>query len=138
MTCPSSPDFFHIPCASSTDWMVGKRKSDEVKMKSMSGIAVTGGFEAGERRLGVPLGGDLDRGLEDVGVIGESVHEALAPLHRVRVREVAHEDQRMQLLARFRELLLGLVGHRLHGLACHRLVVRYDDDALAHVRRRRD
>ncbi len=64
------------------------------------------------------------------------VHEALAPLHRVRVGEVADEDQRMELLAGRLELRLGLDRHRLDGLARDRLVVGDDDDALGEVGRR--
>ena len=51
--------------------MVGKRKSDEVKMKSISGSLVDGRFETGQRHVRVPLRRDLDRRLEDVRVFVE-------------------------------------------------------------------
>ena len=66
----------------------------------------------------------------------DRVHEAGAALHRVRVGEVAHQDQRLQLLAGRVELLLRLGHHGVDRRAGHRLVVGDDDDALAHVRGR--
>ena len=136
MMCPSSPDFFHLPSGSSTDWMVGNRKSDEVKMKSIPGSAVIADFEPGQRHLRIPLGRDLDRRLEEVGMRADRVHEPGAALHRVRVGEVAHQDQRLQLLAGRVELLLRLGHHGVDRGAGHRLVVGDDDDALGHVRGR--
>ena len=116
--------------------MVGKRKSDEVKMKSMFGSAVI----AASRPASATC--EFHLVLISTGVSKMSawflmrVHEAFAPLHRVRIGEVADEDQRVQLLAGRLELRLGLDGHRLDRLAGDRLVVGDDDDALGEIRRR--
>ena len=77
MTWPSSPDFFHLPSGSSTRLdgreQEVRRGEDEVDV----GIGGHRRLEAGERDLRVPLGGDLDRRLEEVGMVLDRVHEAL-------------------------------------------------------------
>ena len=93
-------------------------------------------LEPGKRNLRVPLGRDFDRRLEQVRMRGDRVHEAGAALHRVGIGEVAHQDQRLQLLAGGVELLLRFGDHGVDRGARHRLVVGDDDDALAHIRRR--
>ena len=136
MTWPSSPAFFHLPSGSSTDWIVGNRKSDEVKMKSIVGIGGHRRLEPGKRHLRIPLGRDFDRSFEQIRMLADRVHEAGAALHRVGIGEIAHQDQRLQLLAGGGELLLRLVDHRVDRGASDRLVVGDDDDALAHIRGR--
>ena len=133
MTWPSSPVFFHLP-QRLEDALDGReeevrRGEDEVDIR----VRGHRRLEAGKRHLRVPLGVDLGRRLEDVGMGVDRVHEAFAPLHRVRVGKVADEDQRMELLAGRLELRLGLDRHRLDRQTRHRLVVGDDDDALGEV-----
>jgi hypothetical protein len=90
-------------------------------------------LETGERHLGIPLGIDLGRRLENVRMVFKGVHEALAPLDCVRVGEIADEDQRMQLFARRLEFFLGEYSHLLDSETRDRLIVGDHDDALGHI-----
>ena len=65
-TWPGSPAFLYLPAFLSAEAMDGSSRSDDVKMKSISGVGLQRVGEAGQRLLLVPFGGNarhhVDRG----------------------------------------------------------------------------
>ena len=70
---PGSPIFSHLPSGSRTERICGYRKSDEVKMKSTSGLACMAASRFASAVARVPLGGHFDHFVEQVRVLLDHV-----------------------------------------------------------------
>ena len=133
MTCPFLADLVPLPRGAERLAHLGQQEVRRGKEERDVGVGLERVGQAGERDVGVPLGGDARHHLDDVGVLRHGLLEAVAALDGVRVAEVADQDRRLVLLAR----RLGDLAGVEHRVASDLLVVGLDGDRVGVRLRRR-